>query len=253
MDNFGNLSTFVELLDTAGSARATQSGEKVQTVQRGKQALEFRLPLPNNVLSNKESIAWYRFRYRIGNSSGQISISQLISGFFELRVISAKDVLPGTTYRVRVRATNPFSNEPLGEVAIEIEVDLKLSSSSQTLALKGAGVTDTNGFAIVDFTIPTEAKLDEDGEIRVIGRKNNIVREAEQELRPFEDDVQFLTMTDKPIYQPEQTVNIRGILMKGGDAKVVLPNGGVEFTVTDDDDTVLYAQRRSRLSLASRQ
>ena len=50
-------------------------------------------------------------------------------------------------------------------------------------------------------------------------------------------------LADKPIYQPEQMLNVRGILMKGGEGKTVVADAEVEFRVEDEDDTVLYREK----------
>ncbi|MBP6005020.1 MAG: carboxypeptidase regulatory-like domain-containing protein [Pyrinomonadaceae bacterium] len=251
--DLSNISATVELLDIASVVRS-RSSTSILSIKRGKQSIELDLPLGEILRSSVEDIAWYRLRYTIGNTSGIISMSQLIGDLFELRIIASENLLAGMTYRVRVRAVNQFTEQPAQNVQIETAVDLELSDGEDSkLRLSGTGETDDNGFAVVDFTIPTEAKLDGDGEIRVVGRKNGVIREATEDVNTLKDDLQFLSMTDKPIYQPEQMLNVRGILLKGGEAKTVLPNSEVEFRIVDQDDTVLYRQkvRSSEYGIAS--
>lgn len=243
----------IELLETVGTVRA-QSTTSNSAIRKGKQALEFRLPIGDIAASAQDDLAWYRLRYRAGNSTGTISLSQLISDLFELRIIASYNILSGMTYRVRVRAINPFTGQPAAGVMVETAVELDLAGEGeQKLKLNGSGETDADGFAIVDFTIPAETNLDDNGEIKVVGRKNGIVREAEEELMATKGDLQFLIMTDKPIYQPEQMLNVRGILLKGGEAKTVLAGSEIEFRITDEDDTVLYREkvRSSEFGIAS--
>ncbi len=238
-----NLVPMIELLDTADVVRSRPSNV-FSSIKSGSQVLEFRLPIESILASATEDIAWYRLRYRIGSTSGVISMSQLIRDLFELRVIASKDILSGMTYRVRVRAVNPFTSYPEAGVTTDIWVDFELTGEDKKkLKLNGSGETDADGFAYVDFTVPSEAKLDGDGKIIVMGRKNSIVREAEEDLRVATGDLQFLMMTDKPIYQPEQTLNVRGILLKGGEAKAVQVGSELEFRISDEDDTVLYREK----------
>jgi len=148
------------------------------------------------------------------------------------------------TYRSRIRALNPFTNKAVEGVKISAELELELKSvDDQKLKLNASGETDADGFASLDFPIPVEANFDEDGEIKVTGRKNGIVREATDNLQTMSDDYSFLMLADKPIYQPEQMLNVRGILMKGGESKTVVPDSEVEFRIEDEDETVLYRQK----------
>ena len=50
-------------------------------------------------------------------------------------------------------------------------------------------------------------------------------------------------MTDKPIYQPGQMLNVRGLLIKGVEGYVVLPGREVEFRIEDEDETLLYREK----------
>ncbi len=239
----GSIPALVELIDSDSTVKG-QSLTRTVAIRTGVQTLEFRIPIGEIELSTSEDIAWYRLRYKIGNSSGIISMSEMLADLFELRVIASSNLLAGMTYRVRMRAINPFTGRPAGGVSISTVVDLDLlGDGDQVLKLSGSAETDGDGFAVIDLLIPTETKLDGDGVIRVTGRKNGMVREAKQDLMALKDDVQFLLMTDKPIYQPEQMLNVRGILMKGGEGKVALADSEVEFRISDEDDTVLYREK----------
>lgn len=242
----GQTPAHLELLGTAGNILASRSNSVKLTA--GKQLLKFQVPIDVAKRPSQDNIAWYRLKYRIGAAEGIMSLSQMLRDLFELRIIAADNVLSGMTYRVRVRAINPFSDMPMAGVSVEAAASLDLEGDDdKKLKLAGTGQTDTDGFAVIDLTIPVGPKLDGDGEIKVVGQKDGIVREATEDLNAAKGDTQFLLMTDKPIYQPEQTMSIRGILLKGIESKTVLPNSEVEFRVTDEDDTVLYREKVSTL------
>lgn len=233
----------VELLDPLDVVKAVSSRQS-RSLANGKQTLEFQIPLGEIVKNNNEDIAWYRLRYSLGDARGIISLSQMIRELFELRIIAAENVLTGTTYRVRVRAFNPFTDVPAGGVNIETNVELELrGEDDKKLELKGTGITDGDGFSVIDLAIPPDVEFDGDGEIYVVGKNAGLIREAEEDLDAMRDDVQILSMTDKPIYQPGQMLNIRGIVLKGGDAKVVLAGSEIEFRIEDEDDTLLYREK----------
>ncbi len=243
----------VELLDTNGAVRS-RSPLRSASVRSGAQTLEFRLPVGDILAVKSEDIAWYRLRYTIGSASGIMSLSQLIRDLFELRVIAGEHLFSGTTYRVRIRAVQPFTGEPGAGVQVAANVTFGPEGErAGKLTLNGTGVTDRDGFASLDLAIPADAKLDDEGTIKVVGRRNGIIREAEEDLRGDTYDVRFLSLTDKPIYQPEQMLNVRGILMKGSDTKTVLSDTELEFRISDEDDTVLYREkvRTSPFGIAS--
>ncbi|HRA39479.1 MAG TPA: MG2 domain-containing protein [Pyrinomonadaceae bacterium] len=251
--DLSGITSSVELIDPAGTVRARAS-KFVVTDLGGKQSLSFEMAVTDILSSVKDDIAWYRLHYTVGQASGIISMSQMIDELFELRIIASDNLLTGMSYRVRVRAVNPFTEKPAVGVRVDSTVALELAGEGERkLELKGSAVTDADGFAVVDLAIPTEAKLAGEGEITVIGLKNGIVREANENLNALKEDVQFLTMTDKSIYQPEQLINIRGILMKGGESKTVVADSELEFRVLDEDDTVLYREktRSSAFGIAS--
>lgn len=233
----------LELLNTAGAVKSFRNANDLR-LKKGKQIIEFRMPLAAVNTNENEYIAWYRLRYRIGNASGVVSMSQVIRDFFELRIIASENLLSGMTYRVRVRAFNPFTAQAALGVKVNIAVELDLQGDGdQKLKLNSSGETGADGFAVVDFTIPAETKLDGDGEITVTGQKNGILRKADEDINALKEDIQIISLTDKPIYQPEQMLNIRGIVLKGGEAKTVLAGSELEFRITDDDDTLLYRER----------
>ncbi|HEV8590639.1 MAG TPA: MG2 domain-containing protein, partial [Pyrinomonadaceae bacterium] len=233
----------VELIDIAGATRAIRTNQNV-SLRGGKQSIEIHLPLGDLTQRANEDLAWYRLRYSVGNAGGIIAMSQLVRDLFELRIIAADNLMTGTVYRTRIRAVNPFTDAPAIGVAIETHVELDLrGDDDKKLVLTGAGVTDTEGFAVIDFTIPADIRLSDEGEIKVTGRKGGLVREAKEDLNALKDDVQILAMTDKPIYQPGQMLNLRGIVLKGGDGKTVVPGSEVEFRIQDEDDTLLYRER----------
>lgn len=232
----------LELLDAENKIRA----KSIQNakIENGKKSYNLTLPTADLMKKSENEIAWFRLRYRVGESQGIISLSQIMRDIFELRVIASENLLSGMTYRSRIRAINPFTNKAVEGVKVSAELELELKTvDDQKLKLNASGETDADGFVSLDFPIPVEANFDNDGKIKVTGRKNGIIREATDNLRTLGDDYSFLMLADKPIYQPEQILSVRGILMKGGESKTVVPEQEVEFRIEDEDETVLYREK----------
>ncbi|HEX6123781.1 MAG TPA: MG2 domain-containing protein, partial [Pyrinomonadaceae bacterium] len=232
----------VELLDVNGKVAALQTRSALR-IRSGEQQIEFSFPLGRlREIANSE-LPWYRLRYRLGDANGIISLSQMLRGLFELRISASNSVLAGVAYRVRVRATSPVDRQPVSGVRVDTNIILDLKGEDESnLKLAASGETDVDGFAVLDFAIPVDARLDGDGKIKVTGRKSGLLRTAEEDLSTLGEDVQVLSLADKPIYQPGQVLNLRGIVLKGAEAKTVLGGADVEFRVTDDDDTLLYRE-----------
>lgn len=231
----------IELLDAANQVRSQISPNL--NIKNGKNTYKFTLPFGDLLEKNESDISWFRLRYRVGDSHGIVSLSQIIKDIFELRVIASENLLAGMTYRSRIRAINPLTNEAIQNVKVNADLVLELKGEDdKKINLTTQGETDSEGFANLEFQVPVDANLD-DAELKVTGRKNGIVRDLNEDLSTLGDDFQFPMMTDKPIYQPEQTLSVRGILLKGSEGKVVIPNSEVEFRIEDEDDTVLYREK----------
>jgi Large extracellular alpha-helical protein len=231
----------LELLDEKSAVRASVT-EKLN-IEKGKRSYKITLPLGDLMKSAADKIYWFRLRYRVGESVGVISLSEILRDAFELRVVATDQMFPGMNYRSRIRALNPFTGKAVAGVKLTAELELELKGDDeQKLKFTTEGETDDEGFALLDLQVPIGAFLD-DGEIRVIGRKNGFIREAQEDLQALDGDLQFLMLTDKPIYQPGQMLNVRGILLKGLEGKTVVSDSELEFTIEDEDDTVLFREK----------
>ncbi len=232
----------VALLDAENKIRGTAAQNA--KIEAGKKSYNLTLPVGDLAQKKLDDLFWYRLRYRVGESSGVVSLSQIIRDVFDLRVIASNNLLSGMSYRSRIRALNPFTNQPVAGVEVGAELALELKTGDdQKLKLAATGETDRDGFATLDFQIPVEAAFSGEGEIKVTGRKNGVTRSVAESLRLPGDDYNFLMFADKPIYQPEQILSVRGILMKGSESKTVVADSEVEFRIEDEEGTVLYREK----------
>jgi hypothetical protein len=230
----------LEILDAESKVRAS-AAQNVQ-IKSGKETYKIALPLGDLMRTAQNDIAWYRLHYRVGQTEGFASLSELIKDVFELRVAAAGYVSTGTNYRIRVRALHPFTQIPVADVKIEgkLELDLETEADEDELTIAARGETDAEGFAILDFKVPANVKIDYDGDLKITGRKNGVVREIDEDLESNEIKGSIFLTADKPIYQPGQTFNVRGLYF-GADGTVAGGNE-LEFTIKDQDDTILYRE-----------
>lgn len=241
-ENSGKNSTGKITLELLDQKDVVQSQVTVsQQFKQGKETYKLSLPLNNLLEKNQSDIIWFRLRYRIGEARGILSLSEVVKDLFEIRVIAGELLFSGMNYRTRIRAAHPLKAENVQGVKINAELVLENKDLNKTV-LTAQGETDREGFADLEFQIPQDFNL-ESADIKITGKKNGIVRKTEEDLSPQSDDFQFPIMTDKPIYQPEQMLNVRGILLKGTVGKVVVPGSEIEFRILDEEDTVLYRQK----------
>ena len=241
----------LEILDEENKIRSQTS--QPHRIKKGENTYKLALPLNDSLKTSDEKLVWYRLRYRAGNAEGTISLSELIKDIFELRVAAAENVFSGQIYRVRLRAIHPFTKSAVKNVRVEgeLELDIDTDADEDELTLKAKGETNGDGFAVLDFKIPENVKLDDDGDLTVTARKNGIVREIYEDLDSDEEKNSVFTTIDKPLYQPGQSFNIRALYMDAN--KTVISGGELEFSVKDGDDTTLYREtvKTSEFGIAS--
>lgn len=212
-------------------------------IKRGKESYKLSLPLGELLEKVDSEIAWYRLHYRVGNTQGFISLSEIVKDVFELRVAAAENISVGMNYRVRVRAIHPLTKMPIENVKVEanLKLDLDTEADEDELKLNAKGETDNDGFAVLDFKIPENIKLDGDGDLKIRGIKNAIIREVVEDLNTDENKSSVFLTTDKPIYQPAQDFKVRGLYFDANNN--VVTNSELEFSIKDEDDTVLYREK----------
>jgi len=230
----------LELLDAENKIRA--SGTRNVEIKTGKELYRLVLPLGDLMQTSEGEIVWYRLHYRIGQTEGFVSLSEMVKDIFELRVAASENVLPGTDYRIRARALNPLTKLPVKGVKIEAEMEMELETDADEdeLILTAKGETGDDGFALLDFKIPANIKLGYNTDFKVTGRKNGIVREVDEDIDSNELKGSVFLTSDKPIYQPGQTFNVRGLYFSADGT--VVTGSELKFTFKDQDDTVLYRE-----------
>ena len=238
---------FLELIDKNEQVRAKTS--KIVKIKRGASNDKISLPFGDLMQTAQDDIGWFRLRYLLktknGNlqTAGILSLSEIIKDIFELRVTSADSVFAGMNYRVRARAVHPFTDAPVRDVKVSGELTLDVDENDDDFKLTAEAITDADGFAVLEFNIPAETNLNYDGDLKIKGSKYGIFREVEQDLDAIDRGMWFYINTDKPLYQPGQLLNVRGILLKDTFSENTIVNDAeLEFSVVDDDRTLIYKE-----------
>lgn len=245
-----------ELLDPRGQTRA--HFDRDLSVPEGRGALRLALPFDSSSLSatERKELPWFRLRYHVAPApdsgaavaDGLVSLSEITPDFFELHVSSPPHVSENTPFRARVYASRMDSGGPAPGVTLQAEA--ALDDEAQT-RLRASAVTDQHGSAVLDFVLPRG--LGGAGEVRlsVRGRLGEVTQEAET-TSDFEDAADIVLGTDKPIYQPGQTLHLRALFFDLV-ARRALPGAEATLVIRDPGNEVVHRAtlRASRLGVAA--
>ncbi|HKC88775.1 MAG TPA: MG2 domain-containing protein, partial [Blastocatellia bacterium] len=162
-----------------------------------------------------KELVWYRLRYEIVATdlsgketdpvSGLVSLSEIMPDIFRLMVSAPEEVGKEAKYAIRARALHPLTGNPAS--GVNVEARMAYEEDDNKRELKSSGVTDSTGEALLEFKLPGPLKAD-DVEIGVVARRGGFLQEAREEIDLLHLN-QILVSTDKPLYQPGQTLHVR--------------------------------------------
>lgn len=258
----------LELLDPHDKVIART--QRRETLKPGVNVVAAFLPVSNLTRPGADvsPLLWYRLRYEVTTATdaaaaattatpraaGIISLSEITPDLFELRVAAASKANEGQLYRVRVRATHPLSWRPVRGVEIAAEVvfdeDDKDDEEDESNALKLTGTTDKDGYATLDFKFPDRIKTDE-GEIKVTARRGDVVQTASDDIS-LNQTTRILLTSDKPLYQPGQTLHLRALLLNHATRRA-LADAAATLKIEDPEGTTVFTVplKTSRFGVAS--
>lgn len=248
----------LELLDPRGKLRA--SAERDETLKRGQAEVVIPIPLELNMKDQKDrnELLWYRLRYRITPASGAaanaaegiVSLSEITPDIFDLRVVAPPVTRAGMRCRAQVSALHPISARPVAGVSLEGEVEFS-DDQDEDRTLKVSGVTNAEGYALLDFDLPRNIdKDDSEIDLKVTARRGDFVQEAEDEIE-LDDNARILLTTDKPLYQPGQALHIRALVFDS--TKRAMPDTAASLSISDPEGSTVYnvSLKTSRFGIAS--
>ncbi len=216
---------------------------------KGKNRIEIPVSLADIV--REEDFAFYRFKYEIGNVTGFASLSQIVGDIFDIEAFAFDLLQKGSIYRVRSRAIQMAKLNGVANVQMAGVLDVEYEDGTADKFVS-KNTTDADGFADFDFVL-TSTKRIEGIELKLTGTKNGFSRRLsrsvpEYNLRHYS---YLYFQTDKPLYQPEQTLKVRTLFFD--DNKKALTGTPLVFTIKDPDGTILQRIETvtSRFGIAS--
>lgn len=181
-------------------------------IRSGQNQFELPLPLP-------ASSIWLRLRYSLTPytrdarafppQSGMVSIAQTANHVFELKATHSGRYRPGGTVVVQAQAVHPLTRQPFED----LEWNGVLMTGRQTQA---PGRIDRREHGFVEFTFPLPAdslgRNANGSEVRISAGHGDYRQEIHFEVHNSGTPSAKI-QTDKPLYQPGQTLHLRAIVL----------------------------------------
>jgi hypothetical protein len=193
------VSADIEWID-AGDARVARA-RFLYTAPPGNSATDAALPLPAD-----GNALLYRLRYAISPAAanltafrperGILAFPQIAEHAFRLHAMGIGSPRVGRPYEFRVFAAHPVTDKPAAGVRVTIKD-----------AEDAAAITDEHGMAVIRL-MPDADNWDDPDDFTVEGRLGDLVQSIEAH-RPGLPQSQVRIYTDKPLYQPGQTLHLR--------------------------------------------
>jgi hypothetical protein len=237
------LDVHLELIDPRGVVQV-HSDQNI-SVPVGSTKINLTLPpaFAQNENPNRTNLLWYRLRYTINTNppnqakptavAGILSVGEATPDIFELHVAGPAFVREGGHYAARVRAIHPVTGHPVAGVSVQASLDLEADDDKPLVTRTAA--TDRKGFATLEFTLPEKVDTDEI-DVKVTGKLGNFSDHADGRF-PVNHFSNVSLSTDKPIYQPGQTLHTR--LMAFGVNKKAIAGEAVILKILDPEETLV--------------
>src|SRR5579871_941298 len=164
--------------------------------------------------------------------TGILNFPNIADYAFTFGVLTSGFPRAGQPFDVRVLTVHPLTGRPMAGITVKAE--------------NATAVTDQQGMAVLRI----QREADDDGSIDITARIGDFTNTGESTPLPNVPD-SVRGYTDKPIYQPGQTMHVR-ILAIGGNGKVKADEE-YEIRIVDDSDDLVYSAtvKTSRFGIAS--
>jgi hypothetical protein len=163
---------------------------------------------------------------------------------YDLRILGQTRLFPGSMGGVRVQLLHHDDGKPLEGVPVDIEL-LDKGEAVQLISF----TTDADGTGAPRFQLPDW--VDGSYILRVVAHPQG---EDEIATHPImlKRSWKLMLSSDKPVYQPGQTIQVRGLALRQPDLKPVAGQA-VTFTIADPKSNIIFKKKdvTSKFGIAS--
>ncbi|HTU25593.1 MAG TPA: MG2 domain-containing protein, partial [Pirellulales bacterium] len=156
---------------------------------------------------------------------------------YDLRVLGQNELVADSDASLRVLLVNHDTLQPIAGMPVSIDLRGPEGTPAITLA---RGVTDRSGTIAPRIHVP--AWKDGDYELQVSARAGFGSEHVAHKVK-LHRDWQLMLSSDKPVYQPGQTIQLRALALRRPDLKP-LAGREVVFSVADPKGNKIFRQRQ---------
>ncbi|MGM0576388.1 MAG: MG2 domain-containing protein [Myxococcota bacterium] len=200
----------VELMNLDNEVLA--SGSASFDLGEGGGPVEVSLPaddLPEAGAEEASRVIHYKVQDGASRTSGYRSLLVMLPKV-DLRARIPSKLTVGSGAKVRVFAIDPFTHAPKGNVPVSLRLEPTEDAPEGAEAVEVQGTTDDEGSAVLDVPEQEEGSYTAKATAEE-GAYAAALAESDVEV---ERNHRVLVSTDKPIYQPGQTMHIRALALK---------------------------------------
>jgi len=186
---------------------------------------------------DKKDLANYYLRYRFDSGETFRQRSLLFVGeILETTVLGQREFVAGTSPVIRVLVRDRAGGVPIygADVAVELKYEDKVIS-------KFSAKTDKNGEVVARLEMPDAPLRDAKLKVTVTSKSGTDTVEETVQIRSA---LRTLLTTDKPLYQPGQTIHIRALSLSQPEMKP-LSEAEVIFEVEDSKGNKVFKVRKN--------
>ncbi|MCO6456978.1 MAG: hypothetical protein J5I93_16890 [Pirellulaceae bacterium] len=157
---------------------------------------------------------------------------------YDLRILGQESLRAGTQAQLRVGVFDRHSGQPVAGAPVTIELLDSRNGSSLRLASIQTG---DDGSEVAELNLPDW----EEGnyQLRLIAAPNGTQEQLQRSIR-LRRDWKLMLTTDKPVYQPGQTIHIRALALRQPDL-LPIDEQPVQFEVLDPRGNVIVRRQQS--------
>lgn len=188
---------------------------------------------------------WWRLKYRIdprsasvfSSEQGVIHLGRIISALLSIDAATMRHPQRGVTFPVRVHVENLAAHKGVHGAVVEAKLKGDDDDKKPNTFSVHPAKTDAQGYALLSVTLPADAESDV--ELEITARHGASIASQIIQLDPT-DRVNLVVSTDKPIYQPGQTLHMRVFAL--GEDNHALAHEKITFSIENEDEEPEFKQ-----------
>lgn len=164
----------------------------------------------------------------------------------DLRVLGQSQLLAGSNGSMRVRVMNADSRGPMAGVPVQMTL---VNAATHEVVRLADFQTDAHGTASPRFTLPDWPSGNHT--LKIVAQTEHGPEETTQTVN-LKRESKLMLSSDKPLYQPGQTIHLRALALRRPDLKPVA-DGESLLTIADPQGNIIFKQREktSRFGIVS--